>query len=899
MRGAERLEALAGADRPDARRSRSRRAATPWRDRSARRADRARARSRASAHELVRRLGIARPRGGGDAHLGGVDLASRPRNRSSAAVVSMSRRPGTLRSRLSPSESSVAHRMGSAAFLAPLTRMVPSSFRAPRMRMASMMSLDCPSVPQEPLPCPRMLRAGGRACLASPCWARARRHRAEPVPSLDLRGFGRPPTRGPPLPRADGHAGTGRLERRRLALVRVPPDRRARCFRRRGRCPGQHQLSRRLSSGLGVGDRLARRSVAARRRSHRVVTTRRPSLGDGPPPTAALGDLAISTHGRRFSRQASSAASDWPRRAHLRPDRAIAASYLSEGASAPASSGCSASSRWSAIAACDGRSAGARPKSSVSSAKHSVTTCPGALGFCSGRSCSAWTTRDAASSALDTHGAIAVTPTFASKRRVTRGADLAGLARVRRRLARSRRRASARRARQACRSYERSRPRLGAAHHDEDNDGIDDEKDACPVLAEDKDGFEDGDGCPDFDNDDDGVADDDDRCPAELEDVDGFADEDGCPDLDDDDDGIPDEATPARAEAGVKNDDPETQRLPAERSRRRRHRRSARSLPEAGRGRDGFEDDDGCPDLDDDRDGVRDEEDACPRVAGARAPIRSLNGCPSPDQTATRSTTPPIAARTPRELRRRDDHDGCPESRPAPAARELRSVEDSEGRARTLAHDGRHRVRHDRRWRAHRSDLRAARARDCRALERAPRSRRHGCGAAHRYDARRGADGAHQVVRHRRCAAHTDSPRRSRGNHRLEGARPGAGRRSTGGDRLPRARALHPQSRRAARRRAARCRPPAAVRQPLPRVRPPRVPRPPRPHRARAMSAERSSFRARAARRGVLLALFFAFLGESTGFAQPTHGTADKAPVGRSLRARLGVEAAEPLLKSE
>ncbi|HEY3257051.1 MAG TPA: hypothetical protein VGJ91_24005, partial [Polyangiaceae bacterium] len=41
--------------------------------------------------------------------------------------------------------------------------------------------------------------------------------------------------------------------------------------------------------------------------------------------------------------------------------------------------------------------------------------------------------------------------------------------------------------------------------HDQDADGVPDEVDQCPELAEDKDGFEDSDGCPDFDNDDDGV----------------------------------------------------------------------------------------------------------------------------------------------------------------------------------------------------------------------------------------------------------------------------------------------------------------------------------------------------------------------------------------------------------
>lgn len=64
---------------------------------------------------------------------------------------------------------------------------------------------------------------------------------------------------------------------------------------------------------------------------------------------------------------------------------------------------------------------------------------------------------------------------------------------------------------------------------DEDGDGIPDEDDQCPALAEDKDGFEDQDGCPDGDNDNDGVPDSDDQCPTQKEDEDGIDDDDGCP----------------------------------------------------------------------------------------------------------------------------------------------------------------------------------------------------------------------------------------------------------------------------------------------------------------------------------------------------------------------------------
>ncbi len=69
---------------------------------------------------------------------------------------------------------------------------------------------------------------------------------------------------------------------------------------------------------------------------------------------------------------------------------------------------------------------------------------------------------------------------------------------------------------------------------DRDGDGIEDATDACPDAAEDDDGFEDADGCPELDNDQDGVADTQDACPDVPEDLDGHQDTDGCPDADED-----------------------------------------------------------------------------------------------------------------------------------------------------------------------------------------------------------------------------------------------------------------------------------------------------------------------------------------------------------------------------
>ncbi len=137
--------------------------------------------------------------------------------------------------------------------------------------------------------------------------------------------------------------------------------------------------------------------------------------------------------------------------------------------------------------------------------------------------------------------------------------------------------------------------RLSSHHGDRDGDGIMDSEDACPDIAEDKDGFEDEDGCPDTDNDQDGLLDRDDLCPNQPEDVDEFEDEDGCPDLDNDRDGVldPDDRCPV---------EPEDQ--------------------------DGFEDEDGCPDLDNDQDQITDLEDKCPMEAG----VKEEDGCPAKDR---------------------------------------------------------------------------------------------------------------------------------------------------------------------------------------------------------------------------------------------------------------------------
>ena len=65
---------------------------------------------------------------------------------------------------------------------------------------------------------------------------------------------------------------------------------------------------------------------------------------------------------------------------------------------------------------------------------------------------------------------------------------------------------------------------------DPDADGLRLADDRCPQAAEDLDGVDDEDGCPDLDDDGDGIPDLSDKCPREPETINGNEDEDGCPD---------------------------------------------------------------------------------------------------------------------------------------------------------------------------------------------------------------------------------------------------------------------------------------------------------------------------------------------------------------------------------
>jgi outer membrane protein OmpA-like peptidoglycan-associated protein len=128
----------------------------------------------------------------------------------------------------------------------------------------------------------------------------------------------------------------------------------------------------------------------------------------------------------------------------------------------------------------------------------------------------------------------------------------------------------------------------GCPWGDRDKDGLVDPEDQCPEVP----GPKENRGCPLIkDTDGDGVPDDLDRCPLDPEDKDGFQDEDGCPDPDNDNDGITDRLDACPNDAG-----------PLENR--------------------------GCPSRDRDGDGVPDHLDACLDVPGAANADPAQNGCP-------------------------------------------------------------------------------------------------------------------------------------------------------------------------------------------------------------------------------------------------------------------------------
>lgn len=138
---------------------------------------------------------------------------------------------------------------------------------------------------------------------------------------------------------------------------------------------------------------------------------------------------------------------------------------------------------------------------------------------------------------------------------------------------------------------------------DRDGDGVPDFQDQCPREAEDRDGWEDADGCPDRDDDGDGIRDEFDASPRAREDFDGWLDSDGAPDPDNDADGLADGEDRCPGEAEDK---------------------------------DGIADADGCPEDDADSDGVPDIRDKCPEEAENLDGVEDADGCPERTSSAPR-----------------------------------------------------------------------------------------------------------------------------------------------------------------------------------------------------------------------------------------------------------------------
>lgn len=177
---------------------------------------------------------------------------------------------------------------------------------------------------------------------------------------------------------------------------------------------------------------------------------------------------------------------------------------------------------------------------------------------------------------------------------------------------------------------------------DSDKDGISDRDDKCPFKPEDKDAFQDEDGCPEPDNDMDGLLDPDDKCPVDAEDMDGFEDEDGCPDYDNDEDGVPD---------------------------------TLDNCPSDPEDKDNFEDEDGCPDPDNDADGVLDPDDKCPNLPEDIDSYEDEDGCPEydNDKDGIPDSTDECIFEA-EVFNGFKDKDGCPDSLAKPTEKETKAL---------------------------------------------------------------------------------------------------------------------------------------------------------------------------------------------------------------------------------
>ncbi|MBL9038109.1 MAG: OmpA family protein, partial [Archangium sp.] len=179
-----------------------------------------------------------------------------------------------------------------------------------------------------------------------------------------------------------------------------------------------------------------------------------------------------------------------------------------------------------------------------------------------------------------------------------------------------------------------------ATPRDSDGDGLLDDVDACPAQPEDRDGFEDTDGCPDLDDDTDGVPDTTDSCRLDPEDRDTFEDGDGCPDPDNDKDGVPDVKDRCALVPETVNGFEDTDGCPDEKPLVDTDGDglldNVDRCPTQAEDKDTFEDGDGCPDVDNDKDGILDTVDKCPLVPETINGTQDDDGCPDQGESKVR-----------------------------------------------------------------------------------------------------------------------------------------------------------------------------------------------------------------------------------------------------------------------
>ena len=201
---------------------------------------------------------------------------------------------------------------------------------------------------------------------------------------------------------------------------------------------------------------------------------------------------------------------------------------------------------------------------------------------------------------------------------------------------------------------------MGAAarNRDEDGDGILDADDKCVGTAEDVDGYQDEDGCPDPDNDNDSILDGADKCPIEAEDFDGFEDEDGCADLDNDGDGLPD----TQDECPMKPGGEASKGCPTMDEDGDGILDAEDVCPKIAEDMDGFEDKDGCPEPDNDQDKILDADDRCPNDPEDVDKFEDEDGCPDPDNDNDGVADAVDKCPNDAEVYNgKDDEDGCPD----------------------------------------------------------------------------------------------------------------------------------------------------------------------------------------------------------------------------------------------